>query len=144
MDPSGGSADSFTAGVGHRGDDGLIVLDAVREIRPPFSPEAVTRELASFFLSYGIKQIRSDRYAGAWPKEQFSKYGIDCEQSAAPKSDLDSELLPVINSRSVELLTIRGSFRSWSAWSGACPAAAETLLITGLQDMMTLRTAPRE
>ena len=39
VDPSGGSADAMTMAVGHRQDD-VVVIDAVRERRPPFSPDA--------------------------------------------------------------------------------------------------------
>ena len=40
-----------------------------------------------------------------WVRSQaLAKYGIACEQSAAPKSDLYGEMLPLINSRSVALL----------------------------------------
>jgi hypothetical protein len=39
VDPSGGSADSMTLAIAHRDGD-RIVLDAVRERRPPFSPDA--------------------------------------------------------------------------------------------------------
>jgi hypothetical protein len=103
-DPSGGSSDSFTAAVASKRDDGVIVLDAVREVRPPFSPESVARELASFFLSYRVSKVRGDRYAGEWPREQFRKCGVDYEPAAKPKSELYGELLPVINSRRVALL----------------------------------------
>src|SRR5262249_20204505 len=39
VDPSGGSSDSMTLAIGHREGD-AAVLDAVRERRPPFSPES--------------------------------------------------------------------------------------------------------
>jgi hypothetical protein len=43
-DPSGGSADSFTLAIGHREKGtGRGILDAIREVRPPFSPESVLR-----------------------------------------------------------------------------------------------------
>ena len=46
VDPSGGSADSMTLAIAHvEGDD--AVLDAVREVIPPFSPEAVVSEFAA-------------------------------------------------------------------------------------------------
>ena len=40
VDPSGGSADSMTLAVAHRQDD-VVVIDAVREVRPPFIPDDV-------------------------------------------------------------------------------------------------------
>ena len=49
-DPSGGSADSFTLAIGHRQDD-VVVVDAVREVRPPFSPENVVGEFCVLLKS---------------------------------------------------------------------------------------------
>jgi hypothetical protein len=46
-DPSGGSADSMTLAIAHmehRNNEKVVVLDAVRERRPPFSPEGVVDE----------------------------------------------------------------------------------------------------
>jgi hypothetical protein len=47
VDPSGGSADSMTLAIAHRDRNGHAVLDAVRERRPPFSPEAVVTEFSA-------------------------------------------------------------------------------------------------
>jgi hypothetical protein len=80
------------------------VLDALREVKPPFSPEQTTREFAELLKSYGITQIIGDRYAGEWPREQFGKFGVTYDPSAKPKSDLYVDLLPLINSGRIELL----------------------------------------
>jgi hypothetical protein len=45
VDPSGGSLDSMTIAIAHREKDGRAILDAVRERRPPFSPDDVVRAL---------------------------------------------------------------------------------------------------
>ena len=45
-----------------------------------------------------------DRYAGEWPVEQFARFNIRFEQAAKPKSDLYIDLLPLLNSRRIELL----------------------------------------
>ena len=103
VDPSGGSSDSYTGAIAHREGD-RFVLDAVREIRPPFSPEDATRELASFFRSYRVSTIRGDRYAGEWPREAFRKQGVTYETADRDRSGLYLELLPLINSRRVSLL----------------------------------------
>jgi hypothetical protein len=104
-DPSGGSADSFAGGVGHTDyATSKVVIDCLREIKPPFSPEAATEEMAKMFRSYGISKVTGDRFAGLWPVEQFSKFSISYEQSAAPKSDLYRDMLPLVNSRRIELL----------------------------------------
>jgi hypothetical protein len=103
VDPSGGSSDSFTLAVGHREADELF-HDCVREVRPPFSPESVVTEFAATLKSYRINKVVGDRYAGEWPREQFRKHGIAYELSVKPKSDLYRDLLPLLNSRRVELL----------------------------------------
>jgi hypothetical protein len=104
VDAAGGSgADSYTCAIAHR-DGENAVLDAVREAKPPFSPEDITREFASFVLTYRIKQVRGDRYAGEWPAEQFRKWGVDYQPSAKPKSDIYNKLLPMVNSTRALLL----------------------------------------
>ncbi len=104
VDPSGGSADSFTLAIAHLSDDKIGVLDVLRERKPPFSPEDVIAEFAAILKSYGISKITSDRYAGVFPVELFRKHSITCEQSARPKSTLYQETLPLINSRKIDLL----------------------------------------
>jgi hypothetical protein len=74
-DPSGGSADAMTLAVAHAEGD-CTVLDAVRERRPPFSPDDVVSEFASLLQTYGISEVHGDRYAGEWPRERFNAHGI--------------------------------------------------------------------
>lgn len=103
VDPSGGSNDSFTLAISHREGD-LAVLDLVREVRPPFSPEGVVAEFCADLARYRIKRITGDRYAGEWPREQFRRRGIRYELADRPASDLFLGLLPMLNSRTARLL----------------------------------------
>ena len=103
VDPSGGSGDSFTVAVAHRQDD-RGVLDAVREVKPPFSPAAVVEEFAGLLRRYGISRVTGDRYAGEWPPEQFRQHGIAYQPSERTKSEIYQEVLPPVNSGCVELL----------------------------------------
>jgi hypothetical protein len=103
VDPSGGSADSMALAVGHKEGNGVI-LDAIRERRPPFSPEDVVSEFADLLKSYRIDRVQGDRYAGEWPRERFREKGIKYEPAAKPKSDLYRDLLPALNSRRIDLL----------------------------------------
>jgi hypothetical protein len=103
-DPSGGSSDSMTLAIAKRDQDGRAVLCALREVRPPFSPESTVSDFAALLKSYRIATLQGDRYAGEWPVEAFMKHGVRYEQSAAPKSDLYRDLLPILNSGRVELL----------------------------------------
>ncbi|WP_063614204.1 hypothetical protein [Bradyrhizobium sp. Cp5.3] len=102
-DPSGGSADSMTIAVAHV-EGGVVVLDAVRERRPPFSPEDVVEEFCALLKAYGVRRVKGDRYGGMWPREQFSKRGIHYETSEKTTSDLYLEFLPMVNAGSVQLL----------------------------------------
>jgi hypothetical protein len=104
VDPSGGSSDSFTLAISHRDADGRAVLDALRERRPPFAPDAVVEEFAELLKSYSVAKITGDHYAGTWPVASFAKCGIKYEQNAAPKSDIYRDLLPQLNSGKIELL----------------------------------------
>lgn len=102
-DPSGGSADSMTLGIAHKEGD-TVLLDALREIRPPFSPEAVVAEFSSLLRAYRVSTVRGDKYAGEWVREHFRKQGIFYEHADKAKSAIYLDLLPMLNSRSVELL----------------------------------------
>jgi hypothetical protein len=103
-DPSGGSSDSFTAAVAHRERDGRVILDAVREIRAPFSPAEATARHAAFFKDYKLKSVHGDKYAGHWPSTEFAKHGIRYEGTEISKSDIYRETLPHLTARRVELL----------------------------------------
>jgi hypothetical protein len=105
VDPSGGSADSFTLAIGHLDQSrDVVVIDALRERRPPFSPEQVVGEFADLLKTYKVARISGDRFANIWPVEVFGKVGINYEQNADPKSTIYTNLLPLINSCRVELL----------------------------------------
>jgi hypothetical protein len=103
VDLAGGGDDSYTLAIAHRDDD-MLVLDALRERRPPCSPEQVVTEFADLCRAYGLHRVPGDRYGGEWPREQFRKRGITYEVAAKPKSDLYRELLPLLNSGRVVLL----------------------------------------
>jgi hypothetical protein len=104
VDPSGGSHDAMTLAVAHREQDGRILVDAIRERRPPFSPEAVVAEFAEVLKSYGLGIVTGDRYAGEWPRERFAEHGIQYRASLQSKSEIYLAALPLLNSGRVELL----------------------------------------
>jgi hypothetical protein len=103
VDPSGGSSDSFTLAISHRDRDKRIVIDAVRERHPPFSPQDVVDEFAALIKTYRATRVVGDRYAGEFPRELFRRHGIDYACSEQVKSDLFRDLLPLLNSGSILL-----------------------------------------
>jgi len=104
VDPSGGVADSMTMAVAHRGRQNTIILDVIRDRRPPFNPSDVVAEFAVTLKAYGCDTVAGDRYAGEWPRERFQAFGIHYEPAVKVKSDLYRDMLPVVNSGSIELL----------------------------------------
>jgi len=134
VDPSGGSQDAMTLAIAHaetHGDadpftpeyraraarsglvpaapppqTGVAVLDVVREMRPPFSPDAVVGEFADLLRSYNLSTVTGDRYGGEWPRERFAKAGIRYVPADKTKSELYLELLPLVNAGRCELLDV--------------------------------------
>ncbi|MBB4272334.1 terminase large subunit domain-containing protein [Rhizobium mongolense] len=103
VDPSGGSNDSMTLAIGHKEGE-RIILDCVRERKPPFSPESVVAEFADTLAKYRVQEVEGDRYAGEWPREQFRKKGISYKIAEKPRSDLYRDMLPMLNSGTADLL----------------------------------------
>jgi hypothetical protein len=104
VDPSGGSLDSFGLAIAHRDGNDRGILDAVREVRPPFSPDSAVAELAQTLKTYGVHEVTGDRWGGEWPREAFRAHGIEYAPSERPKSAIYQEFLPIVNSGRCELL----------------------------------------
>lgn len=105
VDPSGGSSDSMTLAIAHN-EKGKAVLDLVREVRPPFSPDAVAKEFADTAKLYGVREVTGDRYAGEWPRERFRAHGVTYQLAKAPRSELYLHMLSAVNSGQVDLLDL--------------------------------------
>lgn len=104
IDAAGGSGtDSMTLGIAHP-ENGIPTLDALRERKPPFSPEDVVTEFASLMKSYGVIKAESDKWGGDWVVQAFQKQGISIIPCAKPKSDIYREVLPLLNAHRCSLL----------------------------------------
>ena len=104
-DPSGGRQDSMTIAIAHKDRKaGKIVLDVVRERKPPFQPTEVVSEYSLLLKSYGIFTVRADRYAGEWVASAFRSEGISIESSPLSASEIYLNFLPQLTSGQVELL----------------------------------------
>ena len=93
----------MTLAIAHKEGD-TVILDALREVKPPFSPEAVVDEFAALLKKYRLTRVEGDRYAGEWVREPFRRHGINYDLAEKPKSDLYRDLLPLVNSGGVDLL----------------------------------------
>ena len=103
VDPSGGSVDAMTMAIAHM-EGSNVVLDMVREVKAPFSPDAVTKAFADDLKRWGLSSVTGDRYGGEWPAERFGAHGIEYKTSERSRSEIYLELLPLLNGRRVELL----------------------------------------
>lgn len=102
-DPSGGRSDSFVLAIAHT-HDGRGVLDLVREIQAPFSPDDACTEFANVLKSYGLSEVEGDHYGGEWPREAFGKKGVSYRVAEKTRSELYLALLPALMSGQVQLL----------------------------------------
>jgi hypothetical protein len=104
IDPSGGRQDSFTMGICHRETSGRIVLDVIRERRPPFQPQGIVAEFSDVLRSFKISSVGSDRFAGEWVPEAFRKHGIEVKAADMTASEFYLNFLPLVSNGTVELL----------------------------------------
>ena len=96
----------MTLAIAHH-DDGVAVLDCIREVAAPFQPEAVVEDFCRTLAAYGVAKVCGDRYAGEWPREQFAKRNVTYGPSERVKSDIYRDMLPLLNCRKVHLLDNR-------------------------------------
>jgi hypothetical protein len=100
---TGSGQDSYVLVIVHL-DGESVIVDAIREQKPPFSPEQTSKEFAELMLSYGISFCLSDNFAGEAIAEQLAKFGVRADQSSKAKSELYLDMLTTINSTRVVLL----------------------------------------
>ena len=89
--------------IAHRA-GGYVILDAIRGVKPLFSPDSVVQDFAALLKTYGVSRVTGDRYGGEWPAERFRTHGIKYEPSANPKSDIYRDAIPLFQGGRVELL----------------------------------------
>jgi hypothetical protein len=106
VDPLGGASDAMTLAIAHRLGD-MVVLDAVREIQPPFNPDDATTEFSTLLKAYRVGKLIGDRYAGEWVREPFRRQGVDYQLSEVSKSDIYRDALPLFNAGRAQLLDLK-------------------------------------
>ena len=107
-DAAGGSgSDSFTLAISHREQrDGrrVHILDAIREAKPPFSPDDTVEQFAALCKSYRITTITGDRFSGDFVLEAFKRHNVQYLPAQKTKGEIYKDALPLLNSHRVELL----------------------------------------
>jgi hypothetical protein len=104
VDPAGGSgSDSMTLAIAHKDPQSdCIVLDAIREVKPPFSPEDTVAEFVAVLNLYNVKAVTGDHWGGLFVRQPFEP--IRYTLSDLNKSAIYKESLALLNSRRAQLL----------------------------------------
>jgi hypothetical protein len=105
IDAAGGAGqDSFAFAIAHQERrQGVVVVDCVREFRPPFDPLAVVAQIAQLAKLYGCRALVADKWGGGFVVESFAREGIAVEHSELTTSDTFLELVPLVNAHLVEI-----------------------------------------
>lgn len=109
FDFAGGSrgGDSATMAIGHTETIGELqreVLDVVREVRPPFSPEEVCAEFAELCRRYHVTWGEADHWGGQFPIQLMQNRDVHVRPAKRTKSEIYRDFLPLVMSGRVELL----------------------------------------
>jgi hypothetical protein len=107
VDMSGGGADDSTLAIGHQ-EHGKAILDLVIDQGPrtggTFSPEEAVKKFVGVLRLYQVFRVIGDRFAGAWPRDAFRKYGVEYEVAEHTRSQVYANVEPLVNAGTVELL----------------------------------------
>jgi hypothetical protein len=101
---SGDGKDSATLAIGHRKfAESPIIVDVVREVRPPFNSEDAVRQFAEVMRLYRCGSVVGDQYAKGWCRTAFARHGIDYTETAPIKSDIYLHCVPLFTADKVVL-----------------------------------------
>ncbi len=74
--------DSYAIGVSLKLGD-RVIIDAIREVPPPFSPAAVVTDvLIPLYRAYSIHSVTGDNSAGEFAKEPVRAVGMAYDEEA--------------------------------------------------------------
>jgi hypothetical protein len=105
-DPASGveGGDSYAIAVEHKEGD-RIVVDAIREVRPPFSAfEVINNVLVPLCKAYGVHCVRGDAYGGDLAREPIRRAGLSYELADKHASQLYADpFLGFLNANKIDL-----------------------------------------
>ena len=129
-DPATGSGeDSWALAIAHaqRGNKNNVTVDLLREWRPPFSAEAVIKEICDLCRSYRCYKITSDR-TGKWTDERFTQWGgVSREITAKNKNDIYVGVTFLLSHMKTELFDLGHATASITQFIARCTS----LLLAG-------------
>lgn len=103
-DASGGvGRDAYTLAIGHKDNEGFIIIDVVRGTTGKFEPVAVTRQYAELLKEYRIGSVTGDSYAQEWVAGSWRDAGVTYVRSELVKSQIYLECIPLFTRGLVRL-----------------------------------------
>jgi hypothetical protein len=102
-DLSGGRNDASALAIAHR-DGRKVILDALDWHPSPHNPHVVIARMIERLREWRVSRVMADAYSAEFAVEAFRGGGITCEKSKKNKSQLYSEILPVLCAGEIELL----------------------------------------
>jgi len=110
IDMAGGGADDCVLAIGHRCDDGRIVIDLVvkqageRQADGTYNPLMAVAKFVGILRSYGIRKVTLDGYAGHTFRHLFDAHGgILAEVCTKGKTEFYEVLEVALNAGEIEL-----------------------------------------
>jgi hypothetical protein len=103
-DLSGGRNDAAALCIGHKGDNGKVIIDLLRIYHAPHNPHAVIVQMSVILRQWNISKITADCFAGEFASAGFASQRINYTKYTKNKSELYAELLPLLSSGTIELL----------------------------------------
>jgi hypothetical protein len=103
-DASGGTGnDAYSLAIGHKGKDGVFVIDVVRGTQGKFDPQEITKQYAELLKEYRVRAVTGDNYAAQWVAAAWRGTGVHYVKSPLPKSGIYLEVVPLFSRGLVRL-----------------------------------------
>lgn len=100
----GSTSDRPALAIAHLSQDNTAILDLLEEFPSNTNLDEVIIQVAATLKKYELVKVEGDHFAGVWPKEYFSKYGVIYEPIKLTQSEVYRDFMPLLSSGEVELL----------------------------------------
>jgi hypothetical protein len=103
-DASGGVSDAATLAIAHANSDGKCIVDCLRVIPAPHSPQSAIEECARVLEEYKLRTVEGDKYSGTFCQTEFARLGVKYAFSEKSKSELYVDSISLMTSDRIQLL----------------------------------------
>jgi hypothetical protein len=116
VDAAGGTGkDSYALVIAHVEANGTVVIDAIRERKPPFVPSQIIAEFAELLQAYRVTEVRGDNAGSGFHAGEWDRHPMPFRKYENTTSENYLTALPVLLARRVRLLdnkTLRNQLTS--------------------------------